>query len=126
SGEHSAADVREGHVHAGRRTRHGRCSPPAGACHGERHPIGDFMNKPLCIVLLLAGLALLVYGINATNSVASETSEALTGSPTNKAMWLMIGGGAAALLGLIGLIGSRGRHVRSAQASQRVPSRTHA
>lgn len=69
------------------------------------------MNKPLWIVLLLAGIALLVYGINASNSVASETTEALTGSPTNKAMWLMIGGGAAALLGLIGLVGSRPRHV---------------
>ena len=69
------------------------------------------MNKPLWIVLLLAGAALLIYGYNASNSMASETSEALTGSPTNKAMWMMIGGGAAALLGLIGLVGSRPRHV---------------
>ncbi|HVQ24930.1 MAG TPA: DUF3185 family protein [Planctomycetota bacterium] len=69
------------------------------------------MNKPVWIVLLLVGLALLVYGITASNSVASETSEALTGSPTNKAMWMMIGGGAAALLGLIGLFGTRTHRV---------------
>jgi hypothetical protein len=69
------------------------------------------MNKPLSIVLLLAGLALLVYGIMANNSVASETSQAVTGAPTNKALWMMIGGGAAALFGLIGLLGARTHRV---------------
>ena len=49
------------------------------------------MNKPVWIVLLLVGLALLVYGIMANNSVASETSQAVTGAPTNKALWMMIG-----------------------------------
>ena len=68
------------------------------------------MNKPLAIVLLLVGLAMLIWGINSANAVASETSEVLTGAPTNQAMWLMIGGGGAALLGLIGLIGSYRTH----------------
>jgi hypothetical protein len=69
------------------------------------------MNKSLSIVLLLAGLALLVYGIMSNNSVASETSQAVTGAPTDKALWMMIGGGAAALFGFIGLLGARTHRV---------------
>lgn len=64
------------------------------------------MNKSLAIVLLLVGLVLLGVGINAANSITSETSTAITGSPTDKSLWLMIGGGAAALVGLIGVISS--------------------
>ena len=62
------------------------------------------MNKTTAIVLLIAGAVLLVVGINASESVTSETSKAFTGSPTDKALWLMIGGGAAALFGIIGLM----------------------
>ena len=62
------------------------------------------MNRWLSVVLLVAGLVVLGLGINAANSVSSETAEAFTGTPTDKAMWLMIGGGVLALVGLIGLI----------------------
>jgi hypothetical protein len=59
------------------------------------------MNKTMAIVLLVVGAVLLVVGFNASES---ETSKALTGSPTDKALWFMIGGGAAALIGVIGLM----------------------
>lgn len=63
------------------------------------------MNKLVSIVLLVGGLVLLIVGINVSNSVSSETSEFFTGSPTDKAMWMMIGGGVAALVGLVGISG---------------------
>jgi len=65
------------------------------------------MSRTLALVLLVVGVILLFVGINSSESFASETSEALTGSPTNKALWMMIGGGAAAVVGLIGLLGRR-------------------
>jgi hypothetical protein len=71
------------------------------------------MNKPVWIVMLLVGLAVLLVGVTASNSISSETSTSLTGTPTDQALWMMIGGGAVALLGLAGLIGSvRTPHVR--------------
>ncbi len=66
------------------------------------------MNKLVSIVLLAAGVVVLVVGINASNSFSSETSEVFTGSPTDKAMWMMIGGGALALFGLVGISGRLG------------------
>lgn len=61
------------------------------------------MNRPIAIVLLVAGLILLVLGINASNAFASETSEFFTGSPTDEAMWMMLGGGVLAVVGFFGL-----------------------
>lgn len=55
------------------------------------------MNKPLSIALLIIGIVLLLYGINAQDSLASNTKEVLTGTPTDKSMWLII-------LGVIGII----------------------
>ena len=63
------------------------------------------MNKPVSIALLVVGLIVLFVGLNASHSFASETSSTFTGSPTDKALWLMIGGGAAAVVGLVGLAG---------------------
>ena len=65
------------------------------------------MSRPLALALLVVGVILLALGINASESFSSETSEVLTGAPTNKALWMMIGGGAAALIGLFGLLGRR-------------------
>jgi uncharacterized membrane protein YidH (DUF202 family) len=62
------------------------------------------MNKPICIGLLAAGVALIVIGINATNSFNSDVSRFFTGSPTDKAVWMLIGGIVAAVVGLIGLM----------------------
>lgn len=61
------------------------------------------MNRPLSLILLVVGIILVIYGVNASNSVGSEVSEAVTGTPTDKSMWLLIGG---VVLGIIGLIGT--------------------
>jgi drug/metabolite transporter (DMT)-like permease len=66
------------------------------------------MNKPLAIALLAAGIILAVWGVSATNSFSSDVSRFFTGSPTNKAMWLLIGGIVLGIVGLLGLgLGSR-------------------
>jgi hypothetical protein len=62
------------------------------------------MNKPVSIALVVVGLILLVMGFNATEAFASEVSEFFTGSPTDKAIWLILGGAAALVLGGIGLL----------------------
>ncbi len=47
----------------------------------------------------MVGVVLIVYGINASNSVGSDLSRTFTGAPTNKTLWLLIGGVAAAIVG---------------------------
>lgn len=59
------------------------------------------MNRAIGIALLVVGVALIVYGIDASNSVSSNVSRTFTGSPTNKTMWLLLGGAASAIVGLI-------------------------
>lgn len=61
------------------------------------------MNKILSIALLVGGIVLIVYGINASNSVSSDFSRLFSGSPTDKSIWLLVGGIAAALVGAGGL-----------------------
>ena len=58
------------------------------------------MNKALSLALLAGGIVLLIIGINATNSFGSDVSKFFTGSPTDKSIWLVIGGVAATAVGL--------------------------
>ncbi len=62
------------------------------------------MNKAVSIALLIAGVVLIVYGISASNSVGSGFSRMITGSPTDKTIWLLVGGAAAAIVGLAGVM----------------------
>ena len=59
------------------------------------------MNKPIAIALIIGGVILLAFGINASHSFSSDVSRAFTGSPTDKAVWMIIGGGVAAAAGLV-------------------------
>lgn len=66
------------------------------------------MNKAISIGLLVAGIILIVIGVNATNSFSSSVSRFFTGSPTDKAVWMLVGGIIMAIVGLVGLgLGSR-------------------
>ena len=60
------------------------------------------MNKPVCIALLVAGIVLAIFGINATNSFSSDVSRFFTGSPTDKAVWMLIAG---IIMGIVGFFG---------------------
>ena len=57
------------------------------------------MNKALGLALLAIGIVLIVFGINSSNSVGSDFSRFFTGSPTNKTVWLLIGGIASVIVG---------------------------
>ena len=57
------------------------------------------MNKPLGIALVVVGVILIILGSQATNSLSSDFSRFFTGSPTNKAIWLLIGGIASVIVG---------------------------
>jgi hypothetical protein len=62
------------------------------------------MNRIVSLVLLVGGVVLMIYGINATNSFSSDFSRFFTGSPTNKAIWMLIGGAVASVVGLVGTL----------------------
>lgn len=67
------------------------------------------MNKGIAIALLVGGIVLAIFGINATNSFGSDVSRFFTGSPTDKAVWMLIGGIVAAVVGLFGMMrGAKG------------------
>jgi ABC-type dipeptide/oligopeptide/nickel transport system permease subunit len=57
-------------------------------------------NRVLGIVLLVVGLLLVGFGLNATDSVSDSVSEGFTGRFTDKTMWYLIGGAALAIGGL--------------------------
>lgn len=59
------------------------------------------MNKIVSIALLAGGIVLMILGINATNSFSSDVSRFFTGSPTDKAVWMLIGGIVATVVGLV-------------------------
>jgi uncharacterized membrane protein YidH (DUF202 family) len=62
------------------------------------------MNKLVSLALLVGGVVLIILGINATNSFSSDVSRFFTGSPTDKAIWILIGGIVAAVVGLTGTL----------------------
>ena len=66
------------------------------------------MNKMLSVALLVGGVVLIIFGIQAMNSFSSDISKFFTGSPTDKAVWMLLGGIVAGMVGLIGTLrGSR-------------------
>jgi hypothetical protein len=62
------------------------------------------MNKAISLALLVGGIVLIVYGINASNSVASSFSRMFTGNPTDRTGWLLVGGIVASIVGLGGVL----------------------
>jgi hypothetical protein len=61
------------------------------------------MNRSLSLALLFGGIVLITYGIAANDSPASGVKRFFTGNPTDKTMWLLIGGGVAVVVGLFGV-----------------------
>jgi len=65
------------------------------------------MNRALFLAILVIGVVLLVFGISAADSLGSDISRFFSGSPTDEAIWMLIGGVALCIVGAVGLL--RGR-----------------
>lgn len=61
------------------------------------------MNKLISLALIVGGGFLIYFGVQAMDSFSSDVSRFFTGSPTDKAVWLLIGGGVAVLAGISGV-----------------------
>jgi hypothetical protein len=59
------------------------------------------MNKGIGVALIVIGIVLAVYGINASDSASSGISRIFTGAPTNKTLWLLLGGIGSAIVGAV-------------------------
>jgi hypothetical protein len=70
----------------------------------SNHSILIIMNKPISLVLFFVGIILVIYGVSASDSIGSDVSRFFTGSPTDKTIWLLIGGAVAAAVGASGLM----------------------
>ncbi len=62
------------------------------------------MIKVVSLAILAGGIVLVVYGIAASGSLSSDISRFFTGSPTDKTIWLLVGGIVAIIIGLVGLL----------------------
>lgn len=60
------------------------------------------MNKAIGIAMLVVGVILVGYGISAADSFASDISRFFTGQPTDRTMWLTLGGVALIIIGGVG------------------------
>jgi hypothetical protein len=58
------------------------------------------MQKAIGIACLVAGILLLVWGYNAHQSFGSQVQETFTGSPSDKSMYMLIGGAVLSIIGL--------------------------
>ncbi len=65
------------------------------------------MNKLISVAILAVGIVLAIYGFSASDSFSSDVSRFFTGSPTDKTIWLLIGGIIAIIIGLAGLLRSQ-------------------
>ncbi|MCC5849127.1 MAG: DUF3185 family protein [Verrucomicrobia bacterium] len=66
------------------------------------------MNNLISTILIAVGAILLVMGLLAMDSFGSDVSRFFTGTPTDKSVWMCIGGVVAILIGLSGTV-MRGR-----------------
>ena len=66
------------------------------------------MNNIAGLAIFAAGIVLLIFGFNASQSLGSDISRAFTGNPTDRSLWLILGGVAAIIGGLfLALRGAR-------------------
>ena len=62
------------------------------------------MNRSVSFALLIVGIILLTYGVNAHDSLASSAKEAVTGTPTDRSIWLISSGVIGIIVGGMGTL----------------------
>jgi hypothetical protein len=63
-------------------------------------------------VIAVLGVVLVVMGLDAEDSVSSRLSKLFTGSPTDKTIWLLVGGAIATAVGIAMAFTGRSRGER--------------
>jgi hypothetical protein len=58
------------------------------------------MNKAIALALLAGGILLIIFGVNESHSFGSDVNRFFTGNPTDRSMWMLVGGAVAAAVGL--------------------------
>jgi hypothetical protein len=59
------------------------------------------MNRAIGLALLVAGIVVLIFGIQASQSFTSNLSQTFTGAPTNRSIWMIVVGLVAAIVGIV-------------------------
>lgn len=67
------------------------------------------MNNIVGLAVLALGIILLIFGFNEAHSFTSDVSRTFTGNPTNRSMWLIIGGAVAVVVGFVLTLAGRRR-----------------
>ena len=62
------------------------------------------MIKAAALALLAGGILLTIFGVSAMNSASSDLSRFFTGAPTDRAIWMLVGGIVMLVAGLAGLM----------------------
>ena len=60
------------------------------------------MNGTISLAMVVIGVVLIGFGLAAMDSFSSDVSRFFTGTPTDKAVWMLIGGSVLAVVGLSG------------------------
>lgn len=65
------------------------------------------MNNITGLAVFALGIVLLIFGFNESQSFASEVSRVFASNPSDRSLWMIVGGGVAVIGGLILAIRSR-------------------
>ena len=70
------------------------------------------MKLAIALAILVGGIVLMIYGVNASHSFSSDVSRIFTGNPTDRSMWFLISGAVLIVAGGSGLVVS-GKQLRT-------------
>ena len=59
------------------------------------------MNNIVGLAIFALGVVLLIFGFNESHSFSSDVSRVFTGNPTDRSIWLIVGGAVAVIVGLV-------------------------